>query len=158
MFFCFTADTLSLDPEVSKANAYGFTGCLSSVQYNQIAPLKAALRHPSVAPVTVKGSLTESSCASIMGADVNTATTIYSSSGTSCQEGIESLKDTVEWAFLPFCCNAIVTVWIVELGSCLASQNKECWGWASGLVKASLKITVLKQCFQTKFLDCLKHA
>lgn len=96
VFFCFTADTLSLDPEVSKANAYGFAGCLSSVQYNQIAPLKAALRHPSVAPVTVKGSLTESSCASIMGADVNTATTIYSSSGTSCQEGIGSLKDTVE--------------------------------------------------------------
>ncbi|XP_064370811.1 contactin-associated protein-like 5 isoform X2 [Dromaius novaehollandiae] len=73
-------DSLSLDPEVSKANAYGFTGCLSSVQYNHIAPLKAALRHPSVAPVTVKGSLTESSCASIVEADVNTVTTIYSSS------------------------------------------------------------------------------
>ncbi|KAJ7413024.1 hypothetical protein BTVI_44363 [Pitangus sulphuratus] len=73
-------DSLSLDPEVSKANAYGFTGCLSSVQYNHIAPLKAALRHPSVAPVTVKGSLTESNCASMMDADVNTATTIYSSS------------------------------------------------------------------------------
>ncbi|KAK4817684.1 hypothetical protein QYF61_024913 [Mycteria americana] len=65
-------DSLSLDPEVSKANAYGFTGCLSSVQYNHIAPLKSALRHPSVAPVTVKGPLTESSCASIMEADVNT--------------------------------------------------------------------------------------
>ncbi|KAJ7411142.1 contactin-associated protein-like 5 isoform X2 [Willisornis vidua] len=73
-------NSLSLDPEVSKANAYGFTGCLSSVQYNHIAPLKAALRHPTVAPVTVKGSLTESNCASIMEADVNTATTIYSSS------------------------------------------------------------------------------
>ncbi|XP_015490502.1 contactin-associated protein-like 5 [Parus major] len=73
-------DSLSLDPEVSKANAYGFTGCLSSVQYNHIAPLKAALRHPSVAPVTVRGSLTESSCASMLEADVNTATTIYSSS------------------------------------------------------------------------------
>uniref|UniRef100_A0A8B9V7A9 Contactin associated protein family member 5 n=1 Tax=Anas zonorhyncha TaxID=75864 RepID=A0A8B9V7A9_9AVES len=73
-------DSLSLDPEVSKANAYGFTGCLSSVRYNHIAPLKAALRHPSIAPVTVKGSLTESSCASLMETDVNTATTIYSSS------------------------------------------------------------------------------
>uniref|UniRef100_A0A674HSA9 Contactin associated protein family member 5 n=1 Tax=Taeniopygia guttata TaxID=59729 RepID=A0A674HSA9_TAEGU len=73
-------DSLSLDPEVSKANAYGFTGCLSSVQYNHISPLKAALRHPSIAPVTVRGSLTESSCASMMEADVNTATTIYSSS------------------------------------------------------------------------------
>uniref|UniRef100_A0A672V786 Contactin associated protein family member 5 n=1 Tax=Strigops habroptila TaxID=2489341 RepID=A0A672V786_STRHB len=92
VFFCCTADSLPLDPEVSKANAYGFTGCLSSVQYNHIAPLKAALRHPSIAPVTVKGSLTESSCASIMEADVNTATTIYSSSGMSCQEGNGEFK------------------------------------------------------------------
>uniref|UniRef100_A0A8C9FZD2 Contactin associated protein like 5 n=1 Tax=Pavo cristatus TaxID=9049 RepID=A0A8C9FZD2_PAVCR len=73
-------DSLSLDPEVSKANAYGFTGCMSSVWYNHIVPLKAALRHPSIAPVTVKGSLTESSCSSLMETDVNTATTIYSSS------------------------------------------------------------------------------
>ncbi|POI30311.1 hypothetical protein CIB84_005939, partial [Bambusicola thoracicus] len=72
--------SLSLDPEVSKANVYGFTGCMSSVWYNHIAPLKAALRHPSIAPVTVKGSLTESSCSSLMETDVNTATTIYSSS------------------------------------------------------------------------------
>ncbi|RLW04938.1 hypothetical protein DV515_00005604, partial [Chloebia gouldiae] len=72
--------SLSLDPEVSKANAYGFTGCLSSVQYNHISPLKAALRHPSIAPVAVRGTLTESNCASMMEADVNTATTIYSSS------------------------------------------------------------------------------
>uniref|UniRef100_A0A669PA23 Contactin associated protein family member 5 n=1 Tax=Phasianus colchicus TaxID=9054 RepID=A0A669PA23_PHACC len=73
-------DSLTMDPEVSKANAYGFTGCMSSVWYNHIAPLKAALRHPSIAPVTVKGSLTESSCSSLTEADVNTATTIYSSS------------------------------------------------------------------------------
>uniref|UniRef100_A0A8C3M1T2 Contactin associated protein family member 5 n=1 Tax=Chrysolophus pictus TaxID=9089 RepID=A0A8C3M1T2_CHRPC len=79
-FFCCVADSLTLDPEVSKANAYGFTGCMSSVWYNHIAPLKAALRHPSIAPVTVKGSLTESSCSSLTEADVNTATTIYSSS------------------------------------------------------------------------------
>lgn len=92
MFFCCTADSLSLDPEVSKANAYGFTGCLSSVQYNHIAPLKAALRHPSIAPVTVRGSLTESNCASMMEADVNTATTIYSSSGMSFWEGIGVFK------------------------------------------------------------------
>lgn len=102
VFFCCTADSLSLDPEVSKANAYGFTGCLSSVQYNHIAPLKAALRHPSVAPVTVTGSLTESSCASIMEADVNTVTTIYSSSGMSCQEGNGGFKGYCRVRFLSF--------------------------------------------------------
>ncbi|KYO18229.1 contactin-associated protein-like 2 isoform B [Alligator mississippiensis] len=73
-------DSLGLDSDISKANSYGFIGCLSSVRYNHIAPLKAALRHPSVAPVTVKGTLTESSCRSIIEADVNTVTTVYSSS------------------------------------------------------------------------------
>ncbi|PKK21245.1 hypothetical protein A306_00011963 [Columba livia] len=90
-------DSLTLDPEVSKANAYGFTGCMSSVQYNHIAPLKAALRHPSVAPVTVKGSLTESSCASIMEADVNTVTAIYSSSDVArAIELLEKLQESGE--------------------------------------------------------------
>ncbi|XP_033017801.1 contactin-associated protein-like 5 isoform X2 [Lacerta agilis] len=73
-------DSQGLDPEVSKANSFGFIGCMSSVQYNNIAPLKAALRHPSIAPVTVVGSLSESNCRSLVEVDVNTATTIYSSS------------------------------------------------------------------------------
>lgn len=86
------ADSLGLDSEVLKANSHGFIGCLSSVQYNHIAPLKAALRHPSIAPVTVKGSLTESSCGYIAEADVNTVTTVYSSSGMFCQETKASIK------------------------------------------------------------------
>nr|XP_006124808.1 contactin-associated protein-like 5 [Pelodiscus sinensis] len=73
-------DSLGLDSEVLKASSNGFIGCLSSVQYNHIAPLKAALRHPSIAPVTVKGSLAESSCGYIAEADVNTVTSVYSSS------------------------------------------------------------------------------
>ncbi|XP_053114143.1 contactin-associated protein-like 5 isoform X2 [Hemicordylus capensis] len=73
-------DIQGLDLEVTKANSFGFIGCMSSVQYNHIAPLKAALRHPSIAPVTVLGSLSESNCRSLVEVDVNTATTIYSSS------------------------------------------------------------------------------
>nr|XP_060630142.1 contactin-associated protein-like 5 isoform X1 [Anolis sagrei ordinatus] len=73
-------DAQGLDPEVSKANSFGFIGCMSSVQYNHIAPLKAALRHPSIAPVTVLGSLSESNCRALVALDVNTVTTIYSSS------------------------------------------------------------------------------
>nr|XP_056717364.1 contactin-associated protein-like 5 [Euleptes europaea] len=73
-------ESQGLDPEVSKANLFGFVGCISSVQYNHVAPLKAALRHPNIAPVTVLGSLIESNCMSSVEADVNTATTIYSSS------------------------------------------------------------------------------
>ncbi|XP_032209818.1 contactin-associated protein-like 5 isoform X2 [Mustela erminea] len=71
---------VGLDSVVAKANTLGFVGCLSSVQYNQVAPLKAALRHTTIAPVTVHGTLTESSCGSMMDADVNAVTTVHSSS------------------------------------------------------------------------------
>ncbi|XP_070097867.1 contactin-associated protein-like 5 isoform X2 [Equus caballus] len=73
-------ENLGLDTEVAKANAMGFIGCLSSVQYNHIAPLKAALRHATIAPVTIQGTLTESSCGSIVNSDVNAVTTVHSSS------------------------------------------------------------------------------
>ncbi|GAB1301266.1 Contactin-associated protein like 5-1 [Apodemus speciosus] len=71
--------TLWLDPEVARANTLGFVGCLSSVQYNHVAPLKAAFRHPSISPVTVRRTLTESSCGSMGDSDVNAVTTVHSS-------------------------------------------------------------------------------
>ncbi|XP_029394988.1 contactin-associated protein-like 5 [Mus pahari] len=71
-------ETLDLDPEIARANTLGFIGCLSSVQYNHIAPLKAALRHASIAPVTVLKPLTESSCGSMVNSDVNAVTTVHS--------------------------------------------------------------------------------
>uniref|UniRef100_A0A8C5Q8M8 Contactin associated protein family member 5 n=1 Tax=Leptobrachium leishanense TaxID=445787 RepID=A0A8C5Q8M8_9ANUR len=73
-------DSPGLDSEVSKANALGFVGCLSSVQYNHLAPLKVALRHPSIAPVTVIGTLSEYSCGSVTESDLITVTTTHSSS------------------------------------------------------------------------------
>ncbi|KAL1765704.1 contactin-associated protein-like 5, partial [Sigmodon hispidus] len=80
-------ETLGLDPEVARVNTLGFIGCLSSVQYNHIAPLKAALRHANIAPVTVQGTLTESNCGSIVDSDMSAVTTVHSSSGTS-QRGL----------------------------------------------------------------------
>ncbi|ELW64280.1 Contactin-associated protein like 5-2 [Tupaia chinensis] len=76
-----SSENIGLDSEVAKANTLGFVGCLSSVQYNHIAPLKAALRHATIAPVTVQGTLTASSCGSMMDSDVNAVTTVHSSSG-----------------------------------------------------------------------------
>uniref|UniRef100_A0A670JKU6 Contactin associated protein family member 4 n=1 Tax=Podarcis muralis TaxID=64176 RepID=A0A670JKU6_PODMU len=58
-----------VDPDTMKANSQGFLGCLSSVQFNHIAPLKAALHHSSSAPVTVKGHFTQSNCGTLAGAD-----------------------------------------------------------------------------------------
>ncbi|CAM9332329.1 unnamed protein product [Lampetra fluviatilis] len=65
------------DSELQRANLHGFVGCLSRVQFNRVAPLKAALMQqgapfhstssiplsPSSSPVVVHGRLIESSCA-----------------------------------------------------------------------------------------------
>ncbi|MBN3295402.1 CNTP5 protein, partial [Amia calva] len=51
-----------LDPELSRVNALGFSGCLSVVRFNSIMPLKAALLYPGSSPVVVKGHLAESQC------------------------------------------------------------------------------------------------
>ncbi|XP_048390046.1 contactin-associated protein-like 5 isoform X2 [Stegostoma tigrinum] len=70
-------DTGNLDQEIVNANVQGFVGCLSSVQFNWIAPLKEGLRHFSSAPVTVKGDLIESDCrSSVMTEPVAMTTTL----------------------------------------------------------------------------------
>lgn len=66
------------------ANSQGFIGCLSSVQFNHIAPLKAALHHRSPSPVIVKGRLTESSCGTLTGADSTPSETTHSFAGSIC--------------------------------------------------------------------------
>ncbi|MBZ3888799.1 Contactin-associated protein-like 4 [Sciurus carolinensis] len=58
-----------IDQETALAGAQGFTGCLSAVQLNHVAPLKAALHPSHPAPVTVTGHVTESSCVAPAGTD-----------------------------------------------------------------------------------------
>nr|XP_006007056.1 PREDICTED: contactin-associated protein-like 4 [Latimeria chalumnae] len=67
-----------LDQEVLKANSQGFVGCLSSVQFNNITPLKTALYHPSSAPVTVQGHMVESNCGISTVADSTGSETTHS--------------------------------------------------------------------------------
>ncbi|MBN3305013.1 CNTP2 protein, partial [Amia calva] len=56
-------ETGQIDPVlIEKYNTPGFVGCLSRVQFNNIAPLKAALRSRVASPVTVQGKLVESNC------------------------------------------------------------------------------------------------
>ncbi|KAK6310717.1 hypothetical protein J4Q44_G00187720 [Coregonus suidteri] len=58
-------ETGQIDPVlIEKYNTPGFVGCLSRVNFNNIAPLKAALRSGIVAPVTTQGILVESNCGS----------------------------------------------------------------------------------------------
>ncbi|OXB70601.1 UNVERIFIED_CONTAM: hypothetical protein H355_001005 [Colinus virginianus] len=52
-----------IDQDIYKYNTPGFTGCLSRVQFNQIAPLKAALRSTNTSShVHIQGELVESNC------------------------------------------------------------------------------------------------
>uniref|UniRef100_A0A673K6Y0 Contactin-associated protein-like 5 n=1 Tax=Sinocyclocheilus rhinocerous TaxID=307959 RepID=A0A673K6Y0_9TELE len=53
------------DKELVQAGLRGFIGCLSSVQFNQATPLKAALQNSQSPLVTVIGRLEASSCGTI---------------------------------------------------------------------------------------------
>ncbi|XP_049324954.1 contactin-associated protein-like 5 isoform X2 [Astyanax mexicanus] len=70
-----------MDPEIARLNALGFTGCLSVVQFNSIAPLKAALLYPDTSPVIVTGPLTESNCGSSSSSSPYAAETTHLLSG-----------------------------------------------------------------------------
>ncbi|KAL2097006.1 hypothetical protein ACEWY4_006213 [Coilia grayii] len=56
-------ETGQIDPVIiEKYNTPGFVGCLSRVQFNRIAPLKAALRSGISSAASVQGVLVESNC------------------------------------------------------------------------------------------------
>ncbi|XP_072326178.1 contactin-associated protein-like 5 isoform X1 [Scyliorhinus torazame] len=71
-------DSDNLDKELLRANTEGYVGCLSSVQFNGITPLKVALHHPGSPLVSVKGHLVESNCGSSIAGELITVTTSYS--------------------------------------------------------------------------------
>uniref|UniRef100_A0A668ABQ1 Contactin associated protein-like 5a n=1 Tax=Myripristis murdjan TaxID=586833 RepID=A0A668ABQ1_9TELE len=62
------------DEEVRQAGSRGFVGCLSSVQFNHVAPLKAALLNRGSSLVSVRGQLVESNCGVL--ADSKTSETV----------------------------------------------------------------------------------
>ncbi|CAB1346964.1 unnamed protein product [Coregonus sp. 'balchen'] len=55
----------NFDEEVMQAGSMGFIGCLSSVQFNHVAPLKAALLNRGSSLVSVRGHLVESNCGAL---------------------------------------------------------------------------------------------
>ncbi|XP_030626430.1 contactin-associated protein-like 5 [Chanos chanos] len=54
-----------VDEEVLQAGSRGFIGCLSSVQFNHLAPLKAAILNRGSSLVSVHGNLFESNCGTL---------------------------------------------------------------------------------------------
>uniref|UniRef100_A0A8C1F1G6 Contactin associated protein 2b n=1 Tax=Cyprinus carpio carpio TaxID=630221 RepID=A0A8C1F1G6_CYPCA len=56
-------ETGQIDPVlIERYNTPGFVGCLSRVQFNRIAPLKAALRTGVPSSASIQGDLVESNC------------------------------------------------------------------------------------------------
>ncbi|XP_069052518.1 contactin-associated protein-like 5 isoform X1 [Lepisosteus oculatus] len=86
------------DEDVALAGVKGFVGCLSSVQFNQVAPLKAALHRHDSSLVSVKGRLIESNCGAKSMADLNTFTTTHSLSDHSekSDRGKEPLSNVMQ--------------------------------------------------------------
>uniref|UniRef100_A0A4W5P432 Contactin associated protein-like 5b n=1 Tax=Hucho hucho TaxID=62062 RepID=A0A4W5P432_9TELE len=80
-----SAGHAGLAEEVLRAGSKGFIGCLSSVQFNHLTPLKTAILKHGSSLVHVLGNLVESNCGAL--AD---STTSQSASG----EGIDRLKKT----------------------------------------------------------------
>lgn len=67
-----------------RAGLRGFVGCLSSVQFNQAAPLKAALQNRGSSAVSVHGRLEESDCGAK--SSTNTHITTHTGSGTTLEQ------------------------------------------------------------------------
>uniref|UniRef100_A0A8C7F7Q5 Contactin associated protein family member 5 n=1 Tax=Oncorhynchus kisutch TaxID=8019 RepID=A0A8C7F7Q5_ONCKI len=78
----------TMDEEVMQAGSKGFIGCLSSVQFNHMAPLKAALLKRASSLVRVRGHLVESNCGAL--AD---STIFHSQSGEECRIGRGPLRN-----------------------------------------------------------------
>uniref|UniRef100_A0AAY4AYS3 Contactin-associated protein-like 5 n=1 Tax=Denticeps clupeoides TaxID=299321 RepID=A0AAY4AYS3_9TELE len=68
-----------LEDDVALAGTKGFVGCFSSVQYNHVAPLKAALLNRGSSLVSVRGQLVESNCGAL--ADLTTSNSHADQSG-----------------------------------------------------------------------------
>uniref|UniRef100_A0A8D3C3S5 Contactin associated protein-like 5a n=1 Tax=Scophthalmus maximus TaxID=52904 RepID=A0A8D3C3S5_SCOMX len=69
----------NLDEEVTQAASKGFVGCLSSVQFNHVAPLKAALTNRGSSLVTIRGPLVQSNCGAL--AESTSHTDVSSTNG-----------------------------------------------------------------------------
>lgn len=67
LFFLFLfSETGQVDSVlIERYNTPGFVGCLSRVQFNRIAPLKAALRPSAPSTASVQGVLVESNCGAL---------------------------------------------------------------------------------------------
>uniref|UniRef100_A0A3Q3N8A4 Contactin associated protein family member 5 n=1 Tax=Mastacembelus armatus TaxID=205130 RepID=A0A3Q3N8A4_9TELE len=74
--------------DVMQAASKGFIGCLSSVQFNHVAPLKAALTNRGSSLVTIRGPLVQSNCGALA---ESTSHTLQGKRLTHCSYLVEPL-------------------------------------------------------------------
>ncbi|CAK6981274.1 contactin-associated protein-like 5 [Scomber scombrus] len=109
--------------EVVGAGSKGFIGCLSSVQFNHVAPLKAALLNRGSSLVTVRGPLVQSNCGVL--ADSITSHNLQDQSATTNkdkgQRSSETQSDVAVIAgvvtavvFISLCIVAVVTRFLYQ--------------------------------------------
>uniref|UniRef100_A0A3P8T938 Contactin associated protein-like 5a n=1 Tax=Amphiprion percula TaxID=161767 RepID=A0A3P8T938_AMPPE len=70
--------------KVLQAASKGFIGCLSSIQFNHVAPLKAALTNRGSSLITIRGPLVQSNCGALA---ESTSHTLQGETHTSGGEG-----------------------------------------------------------------------
>lgn len=90
-----------LDPEVDELGSLGFTGCLSSVLFNTVSPLKSALLRPEASSVTIRGPLTWSVCGSTA-ANLSAAETTHHLSGQTGELGIQFAAKAARFQLLSY--------------------------------------------------------
>ncbi|KAM9851148.1 contactin-associated protein-like 5 [Aulostomus maculatus] len=104
--------------EVVAAGSKGFIGCLSSVQFNHVAPLKAALLNRGSSLVAVRGPMVQSNCGAL--ADSITSNNLQDQSASTNKDkqppGTDSSNDVALVAgvvtavvFITVCVIAVVT-------------------------------------------------
>ncbi|XP_071771916.1 contactin-associated protein-like 5 [Centroberyx gerrardi] len=82
----------NFNEEVMQAGSKGFIGCLSSVQFNHVAPLKAALLNRGSSLVTIRGPLVQSNCGAL--ADSTTSHTLLDQAATANKDKEQRGNDT----------------------------------------------------------------
>uniref|UniRef100_A0A671PPQ5 Contactin-associated protein-like 5 n=1 Tax=Sinocyclocheilus anshuiensis TaxID=1608454 RepID=A0A671PPQ5_9TELE len=97
-----------LDEEVAHAGSKGFIGCFSSVQYNHVAPLKAALLNRGSSLVSIRGHLLESNCGAL--ADLSTS---VSRLGKFLEINTKVIKLRIESFCIAFNCCTISGIFLV---------------------------------------------
>ncbi|KAK7913710.1 hypothetical protein WMY93_013921 [Mugilogobius chulae] len=102
--------------EVRQAASRGFVGCLSSVQFNHVAPLKAALTNRGSSLVTIRGPLVQSNCGVLADSASHSMTDQGAANKGEMQNGNGTQKDLAVIAgvvtavvFIAGCALAVVT-------------------------------------------------